>query len=124
MKIKTLLLLSLLMSSCITTRNYVEVSVAKYSGYNLYLDESASPNIEYRPLGNIEVFYAPAKVATRSDLKKVSLDLACEKAKEMGANGIINLKFVYDYILIPSPFGGKPGVQLGYRTTGMAIKRK
>ncbi|GEM_PF-4283466 len=123
MKKLLLLLLFPFMTACMTTYDYVEVSTAPYTDMGLYLDETNSPNFPYRPIGNIEVFYAPAKEMSLSDLKKAALDLACEKAIMMQANGIINLKFVYDFMLVPN-LSGRYDRQPGYRITGMAIRRQ
>jgi hypothetical protein len=125
-KLLTLLVLALVTSGCTTRRDYVEAASVEYAGYNkMYLSESdAPPNLRYRQVGSIEVFYAPAKPTAKSVMKQASLGVACEEARRMDANGIINLKFIYDYVLVPSPYSNKSEPQLGYRVTGMAIRRQ
>jgi hypothetical protein len=116
--------IALLSAGCKT--RYTEIAtVLDYSQYTkdgFFLSESDAVSFEYESIGRINAevisgedrsakknqgFYS-ARVATEDDIIRV----LCEKAKSLGADGLINVKSVH-YV--------KNSIWTG---SGMAIKRK
>jgi hypothetical protein len=110
----------LLFSGCITYR-YVELtSVIDYSKYTkdgFFLSESNSVNFEYEAFGSVSAvilsgkkFGVGYKVANSDDAVRA----VYEKAKSLGVDGLINLKFDYSTV----------DKRTIVSVSGMAIKRK
>lgn len=127
-------------------------SVLDYSEYTnkgFFLSEANSVNFEYKALGSVsavttggyevvssterknmrddvylssepsqKVKYGPYKWASSKD----ALATLCEKAMEIAANGVINIKITY----IPATYDPKTGLRAtpdSYVITGMAIRK-
>jgi uncharacterized protein YbjQ (UPF0145 family) len=112
--------LPLLFSSCVTER-YTEISsvvdYSKYAKKGFFLSESNSVNFEYEAFGSLSVVVLSGKkqgegykVASSDD----AVRLLYEKAKDLGVNGLINVKFDYSTVNKRSLV----------TASGMAIKRR
>lgn len=119
------LLLLMTMSACGPKVIYhVESGVIDYSYYSskgMFLTESNSVNFDYEPLGSIIINVCPGDLPGTShwmEAKPVAgVRELVNKATEMGANGVINLKTEPFTIVVEK-------VSLtGIQVTGMAIKR-
>ncbi len=135
----------IIFASCMPKRAFTKVSSAvdytKYSENGFFMTEANSVSFRYEPLGSItaiarsgyevigsddssnfqdDTYGKPAKKVKygeyRSAYPEDALEERYNKALEMGANGVINLKFTYlsqTNSLIPE----------GWMVTGMAIKK-
>lgn len=135
----------IIFASCMPKRAFTKVSSAvdytKYSENGFFMTEANSVSFRYEPLGSItaiarsgyevigsddssnfqdDTYGKPAKKVKygeyRSAYPEDALEELYNKALEMGANGVINLKFTYlsqTNSLIPE----------GWMVTGMAIKK-
>jgi uncharacterized protein YbjQ (UPF0145 family) len=123
--------LFLLFNGCIIRHPYLEsISPIDYSEYTksgFFLTESNSVSFDYNPIGNISATITSGYVgkqfvkATYED----ALQLLHENAREMKANGIINLKFSYsigDHVV--NNFDTQNNYYSSITASGMAIRRK
>ena len=142
MKKLLLILFAACLASCSTYSpliNFVDYST--YNDQGMFLTESNSVSFEYEPVGSVNVLlysgyvtsspdrtvdyramdyrangYVPTtKVNYQDATIQEALRIAVEKAKEQGANVIINLQ----YSFIPAVKTTPPG----WRVSGMAAKR-
>ena len=125
---------ALMMSSCVTPIKFQQnAGFIDYSMFpGMFLTESNSVSFDYQPIGSLyaeetsgeyqvvkkkvgnnEIYgdaYAVVDGKYRHANPQSALTFAAEKAKEMGGNGIINLRI--------------EKIEGGYCVTGMVIKRK
>lgn len=109
-------------------------SVTDYSKYDVFISEATSVSFDYVPMGSVTAYvesgYDPkesGKVSlwgpSKKEIIKATSDDAVrvlvQNAKEIGANGIINVKSVYKPI-----WNETMKDYIGtYTATGMAIKK-
>ncbi|MDH6304658.1 uncharacterized protein YbjQ (UPF0145 family) [Parabacteroides sp. PF5-5] len=128
-KIVILFVLTAMLSSCVTHQKYREYSAfidySQYMKEGFFLTESNSVNFDYIPVGNVSSLIVGGKSGKKTIY--VSHDdalwLLYSKAKEMKANGIINLKFTY---ISGNSYSDGYTSHVGYSSisvSGMAIRR-
>ena len=134
-------------ASCMPKRAFTKVSSAvdytRYSENGFFMTEANSVSFRYEPLGSITAIARDGYEVIGSDdssnfqddtygkpFQKVkygkyrsaypedALEELYNKALEMGANGVINIKFTY----LPSSDRPVP-LEAGWMITGMAIKK-
>ena len=128
------------------TKYAVALDYSEYTNKGFYLTEANSVNFEYKAIGSITARvisgYVKKNVQRKSSNMKDdiygersksfdvlgkynsakpqdALEELCNKAMEIGANGIINIKTVY----IPDVMGGTINPYDSYVITGMAIRK-
>ena len=131
------------------TKNAYVLDYSEYTNKGFFLTESNSVNFDYKSLGSVssliysgyeilnnkvnsqKMVYTVDNVQNPKKIRygkyinatsKDALDELCEKAMEIGANGIINIKVNY----IPAEYDYKTGVRIsedGMFVTGMAIRK-
>lgn len=137
-------MLIIIFTSCNVYDPYIisnhTIDFSSYSKEGFFITESNSVSFEYEPIGSIitevysgynaeeikikeenEIYGEITKTIKKGVYVKASPDDAIyfliEQAKELGANGIINLKI--------QPVSSKNEYKIiGYYVTGMAIKKK
>lgn len=146
-KLLTLLLLATLLTSCFVKYPAIESAVVLdysiHEKHGVFLTQSNSVSFDYKPLGSVTALQLDghkdmklAKKLAKADYfndgavdkekdsnwlyptREAVLEAMCKKAKEIGANGIIDLRIYYK-----SNYIAKGYIQEGYEATGMAIKK-
>lgn len=149
-KYLTLVLMTIILSSCAIKYPYKRYSTVvdfeKYTSQGFFITESNSVNFNYMPVGSLssvvesgyeligdlvtdrsdDLYHNSSSSNKYGDYINAAIDDAIEElflsAKELGADGIINLKT--EYISgIYSKYGSVVRPPM-YIATGMAIKRK
>ncbi|WP_437921504.1 hypothetical protein [Sphingobacterium sp. LRF_L2] len=122
------------------------VDYRPYTQKGFFITESNSVNFDYKPVSSVVAVvksgYSESKDASVETIKpkklptqqtlimkdfveassQVALDKLYEKAQELGANGIINLK-ISSFTETGRNNQGQPMVLVGYSASGMAILR-
>jgi len=103
---------------------YTETSsILKYNEYgDFFLSESNSVSFSYQPIGsvtsNVKTGYEGKRyiIANAED----ALYVLCQEARKNGADGIINLKFTYNWVKLKTGETALSDVS----ASGMAIRRR
>ena len=126
MKVKKILFVIALvlgLSSCASMLNpkYIESGyVTDYSMYDMFITEATAVNFDYVPVGSVDAFVQSGYKgktfvnATPDDAVRVLV----EKAKLVGAYGLISVKITYQRLW----YNDYKNYVGGYTATGMAIK--